>query len=61
VQARVTPAYCPTCLDVWFIEAGRIARRDFINIPPGVRMHVACGRALAAIEAQRSDDEWRAA
>jgi hypothetical protein len=63
-------AYCPGCLDTWHIAADRIARGDFVNIAPGTRMHVACGRALEAIRtspptvvAERepyADERWAA-
>lgn len=42
-------AYCSPCLDVWCIQADKIARGDWVNIRSGVRLHVTCGRALEAI------------
>lgn len=42
-------AYCPACLDVWCLDPARVDRGDFVNIKPGVRLHVACGRALDEI------------
>jgi hypothetical protein len=51
-------AYCPPCLDVWHIAADRIARGDFVNIAPGTRMHVTCGRALEAIRTTPATYEY---
>jgi hypothetical protein len=42
-------SYCPACLDVWNLAPGRVMRRDWVYIWPGVRMHITCGQALAAI------------
>lgn len=42
-------AYCPACLDVWCITDAKLAARDFVNIRPGTRLHVTCGRALEAL------------
>lgn len=42
-------AYCSSCLDTWNIAPAKLDRGDFVNVAPGVRMHVTCGRALEAI------------
>lgn len=45
----MTRAYCPACLDTWCIQQTRIDRGDFLNVRPGVSLHVSCGRALEAL------------
>jgi hypothetical protein len=40
-------AYCPSCLDIW--SMGELIPFRHWNMVHGRRMHVTCGRALAAL------------
>lgn len=42
-------SYCPACLDVWSTPNGQLS----IAFHRGARLHIICGRALAAIHATR--------
>jgi hypothetical protein len=54
--------YCPGCLDVWCIETARFTRGDWVNIWPGISLHVSCGRALEALRTVPpvAEEEWAA-
>lgn len=43
----MTAGYCSRCIEVWNIQPSPLGY--WVNVAPGVRMHVACGRALEAI------------
>lgn len=45
----MTATYCPACLDVVNADPARLARGDWVNIRPGIHLHVSCGRALEAL------------
>lgn len=49
--------YCPACLDVWTTDPERVQRRDWVNIRPGIHLHVVCGRALHHIASQPPIEE----